>query len=113
MGLWRSPRDSILLLLDPHLTEKKGTGYLEVGKGHLCKINDRENREKGVVVVIWSLSISNSCDPMDIACQAPLSMGFSRQEYWSGLPSPSPKQEGVLPAKQNTNPKKIGQRMAF
>ena len=25
-----------------------------------------------------------------IACQAPLSMGFSRQEYWSGLPSPLP-----------------------
>ena len=25
-------------------------------------------------------------DPMDCACQAPLSMGFSRQEYWSGLP---------------------------
>ena len=32
------------------------------------------------------------CDPMD--CQAPLSMGFYRQEYWSGLPSPSP---GDLP----------------
>ena len=30
------------------------------------------------------------CDPMDIACQAPLSMGFSRQEYLSGLPFPSP-----------------------
>ena len=30
------------------------------------------------------------CDPMDyIACQAPLSMGFPRQEYRSGLPSPS------------------------
>ena len=25
-----------------------------------------------------------------IACQAPLSMGFSRQEYWSGLPCPPP-----------------------
>ena len=25
-----------------------------------------------------------------IACQAPQSMGFSRQEYWSGLPFPSP-----------------------
>ena len=25
-----------------------------------------------------------------IACQAPLSMGFSRQEYWCGLPFPSP-----------------------
>ena len=28
--------------------------------------------------------------PWTIACQAPLSMGFSRQEYWSGLPFPSP-----------------------
>ena len=35
------------------------------------------------------------CDPVDcIACQAPLSMGFSRQEYWSGLPCPPP---GDLP----------------
>ena len=25
-----------------------------------------------------------------VACQAPLSVGFSRQEYWSGLPFPSP-----------------------
>ena len=25
-----------------------------------------------------------------IACQAPLSVGFSRQEYWSGLPCPPP-----------------------
>ena len=25
-----------------------------------------------------------------IACQAPLSMGFSREEYWSGLPCPPP-----------------------
>ena len=31
------------------------------------------------------------CDPMDcVVCQAPLSMGFSRQEYWSGLPHPPP-----------------------
>ena len=29
-----------------------------------------------------------------VACQGPLSMGFSRQEYWSGLPCPSP---GDLP----------------
>ena len=28
--------------------------------------------------------------PRTIACQAPLSMGLSRQEYWSGLPIPSP-----------------------
>ena len=29
-------------------------------------------------------------NPWTVACQAPLSMGFSRQEYWSGLPCPSP-----------------------
>ena len=29
-----------------------------------------------------------------VACEAPLSVGFSRQEYWSGLPSPS---QGDLP----------------
>ena len=28
--------------------------------------------------------------PWAIACKAPLSMGFSRQEHWSGLPFPSP-----------------------
>ena len=32
--------------------------------------------------------------PWSVACQAPLSMGFSRQEYWRGLPFPSP---GHLP----------------
>ena len=32
--------------------------------------------------------------PKTVAHQAPLSMGFSRQEYWSGLPFPSP---GDLP----------------
>ena len=28
--------------------------------------------------------------PWTVACQAPLSMGFPRQEYWSGFPFPSP-----------------------
>ena len=32
--------------------------------------------------------------PWTVADQAPLPMGFSRQEYWSGLPFPSP---GDLP----------------
>ena len=32
--------------------------------------------------------------PWTVARQAPLSMGFSRQEYWKGLPSPPP---GDLP----------------
>ena len=34
---------------------------------------------------------TQSCrTPWTAAYQAPLSMGFSRQEYWSGLPLPSP-----------------------
>ena len=33
-------------------------------------------------------------DPKDLACKAPLSMGLSRQEYWSRLPFSSP---GNLP----------------
>ena len=36
--------------------------------------------------------VAQSCPT--VACQAPLSIEFSRQEYWSGLPSPSP---GYLP----------------
>ena len=42
--------------------------------------------------------IAKSCPtlvtPWTVACQALLSMEFSRQEYWSGLPFPSP---GNLP----------------
>ena len=34
------------------------------------------------------------CNPWTVACQAHLSMEFSRQEYWSGLSFPSP---GDLP----------------
>ena len=35
------------------------------------------------------------CDPWTVAHRTPPSMGFSRQEYWSGLPFPSPS-VGVL-----------------
>ena len=43
--------------------------------------------------------VTKSCPTLGtswtVACQAPLSMGFSRQEYWSGLPFPFP---GDLPS---------------
>ena len=32
----------------------------------------------------------NSVIPCTVACRVPLSMGFSRQEYWNGVPFPSP-----------------------
>ena len=42
-----------------------------------------------VASVVWLLATL-----WTVACHAPLSMGFSRQEYWSGLPFPPP---GDLP----------------
>ena len=35
--------------------------------------------------------VSDSAVPWSVAHQAPLSMEFSRQEYWSGLPCPPPR----------------------
>ena len=50
-------------------------------------------------VIQWCLTL---CNPMDyIAHQAPLSMEFSRQVYWSGLPCPPPgdfSNPGIKPA---------------
>ena len=39
-----------------------------------------------------SLSRVDSATPLTVACQAPLSMDFSRQEYWRELPFPAPKE---------------------
>ena len=50
--------------------------------------------------ILVAQSCPTLCDPMGyIAHQAPLSVGFSRQEYWSGLPFPS----GIFPT-QGLNP---------
>ena len=44
---------------------------------------------------VWSLSLVGLfATPLVVTLQALLSMGFTRQEYWSGLPFPSP---GDLP----------------
>ena len=50
-------------------------------------------------IFLWCCLLAKSCPslfatPWTVARQAPLSMGFSRQEYWSGLPFPS---SGNLP----------------
>ena len=51
-----------------------------------CKTN-----EVGPLVWWFSHSVMpDSCNPMDCSPPGSLSMGFSRQEYWGGLPFPSP-----------------------
>ena len=47
-----------------------------------------------LVVVVVAKSCPTLANSWTVACQAPLSMGFSRQEYWKGLLFPSP---GDLP----------------
>ena len=51
-------------------------------------------QQKLPLCVLSCSVVSDSATPWTAACQAPLSMGFSRQEYWSGLPCPPP---GDLP----------------
>ena len=44
--------------------------------------------------------------PRTVARQAPLSMGFSRQEYWSGVPLPSPNLNLIMRGKKKTPSKR-------
>ena len=54
-----------------------------MGKEHECK--DKKVLKVKSLSRVWLFAI-----PWTIAYQAPPSMGFSRQEFWSGLPFPSP-----------------------
>ena len=64
------------------------------------KLRKIKGRRRGQQRMRWldGIQVAQSCptlcNPMDLAYQAPPSMEFSRQEYWSGLPFPSP---GDLP----------------
>ena len=58
-------------------------------------MDPRETPSEGLgAKVLVAESCLTLCDPMDCSLQAPLSMEFSRQEHWSGLPFPFP---GNLP----------------
>ena len=54
---------------------------LNLGRGCVCMLSHFSHVR--LFAILWT-----------VARQAPLSMGFSREEYWSGLPCPSP---GDLP----------------
>ena len=60
------------------------------------KINNDNNSNNTYLTALCSVTqlCSTLCDPWTVTHQAPLSTGFPRQEYWSGLPFPPP---GDLP----------------
>ena len=88
------------------------------------EVQDRlsQHGEGGQGVQRGHLSVSDSVTPWTVDRQAPLSMGFFRQEYWSGLPCPPPgdlpnpgikpgssaMQVGSLPAEPQGKPKNTG-----
>ena len=66
----------------------------------ICKL-DLEKAEKAEIKLPTSIVQSLSCIwlfaiPGTVAHQAPLSMGFSRQECWRGLPFPTPTSVGII-----------------
>ena len=65
----------------------------KLGKGEFSKSGQDSPlcREGGALVTQSCLTLAT---PWTVTCQAPLSVGVSRQEYWSELPFPPP---GVFP----------------
>ena len=63
------------------------TGYSPWG----CRVWSRLAAAAAAMrVCLVTQSCPTLATPWTVACQAPQSLGFSRQDYWSGLPFPSP-----------------------
>ena len=88
-----------LVLRCPPTTSYGYFDYLFFKKSNFCwggvyHLTETElgTKNECVCVCARAQSCLTLCNPMD--CQAPLSVEFSRQEYWKGLPFPTP---GALP----------------
>ena len=58
------------------------------GTFHRTKTIFTRSQIRSLLVMSNAKSCPTLSTPWIVACQVPLSMGFSRQEYWSGLPFP-------------------------
>ena len=73
-------------------------GYFQIGKGFQCGKTKKYKcllQADIIALYLYIYAQSLSCIQLfvtlwTVALQAPLSMGFSRQEFWSGLPSSPP-----------------------
>ena len=84
-----------LLFLLPFLLSRIGTAFTIIAS--FCNPETLYHNVLQCYIISFKVvaqSCPTLCDPMIVAHQVPLSMGFSRQEYWSGLSFPSP---GDLP----------------
>ena len=86
-NMWQSPPTP------PHPYKgSRGVGGRQGGREGWIPAPAQETMKKWKCSLLSPVWLSET--PQTVARQAPLSMGFSRQEYWSGLPFPSP---GTLP----------------
>ena len=70
---------------------------LDIANSHFfffCSKQEHNCLKVKVLVPYSLIRVLLSVTPWIVACQVPLSMEFSRQEYWSEMPFPSP---GYLP----------------
>ena len=77
-----------------HMKREQMTHSLETSRGRkACTTQGlRDDRAELLLIGLCArtLSVQVSARPQTVPRQAPLSMGFSRQKYWSGLPFPPP-----------------------
>ena len=87
----------ILFLIDPAIVDIKRRSMLVVIINMLCARIKIFFCEKKIMILrleilsIWLVGLVAKSTPWTAACLAPLSMEFSRQEYWGGLSFPSPR----------------------
>ena len=71
---------------------KQAYGHEE--RGGESEMYGKSNMETYITIYEIDGLVTKSCPtlaiPWSVACKVSLSMGFSRQEYWSGQPFPSP-----------------------
>ena len=63
--------------------------WVGAGRRHVCMCVSMKVCVHVNCVLSRSVVSNSFMTPWTVARQAPLSMGFSRQEYWSGLPFPT------------------------
>ena len=79
------------------IRDTKGIFYAKMGTikerngMDLTEAKDMKKRWQEYTESEFTQSCPTLCDPWTVAHQVPPSMGFSRQEYWSGLLFPSPR----------------------
>ena len=89
---------SLLLCSHGLLVGIRITGWVTEGVSYLFEYLVPQGMLGSAVLPATCEGVSGSvvsdsfATPWKVACQAPLSMGFFRQEYWSGMPFPPPVQ---------------------